>query len=478
MSTSATALDREVTDARPTTEEVEAFVASAMRSQWRSDAIALVSVPAPAVAPEALLRLLPAQPASLWRPPAGSAFAAVGVTAGIEVAGERRIDDLRERAAELFARVEVCAMKWPGAAPQPVPRLFGGLAFRPGGATDIPWRDHGDGSFVMPRWCYERREDGTAWLTLAVADPGNGAPEAVGRRVSEMLESLEGDRGPGESRSTATDVHQQAVDVWTDEVEAIRAAIRSGEFEKIVLARRADIDLSAPMDATGVLERLSSRYPDCFRFGFRRGTSTFVGATPERLIEKSGPRISTEALAGSIAIGPDTGADELERQSRRLLDSAKDRAEHQLVVNAVAEALAPLCSELHAPDEPTIRTLRHMLHLRTPVTGALAGDTHVLDLVAALHPTPAVGGVPTAPAVDWVSRRECTERGWYAGPVGWFDADGDGEFAVALRAGVLRGRRAYVFAGAGIVTDSDAEAEYAETGLKQRAILGALGVAG
>ena len=457
-------------------DEAAGWITGTVRELSDRDAIALLSVPAPVIAPEALLRALPEQPASLWQPPSGPAFAAVGCAERIDVAGANRIDDLRAQAERLWPRVVTRAA---GEAPPYSPRLFGGLAFQAGGAVDIPWRDHGDGSFILPRWCYTLAADGSrAWLTVAVTEPHTHDPVALGRRVADMLETLAQDAGPAATRAAATDVHQQPVEPWSERVEAIRDVIASGASEKIVLARRATIDLSAPMDPTGVLSRLAARYRDCFRYGFRRGMSTFVGATPERLISKQGDRIATEALAGSIAIGTDAAPDVLTRRGQELLASAKDRAEHDLVVRAIGQALRPLCNQLELPDTPSICTLRHVLHLRTPVSGTLAGDTHVLELVRALHPTPAVGGVPTASAVDWIARHERDERGWYAGPVGWFDAAGDGEFAVALRAGVLRGRHAYVYAGAGIVADSNADAEYAETGIKQRAILGALGVAG
>jgi isochorismate synthase EntC len=146
------------------------------------------------------------------------------------------------------------------------------------------------------------------------------------------------------------------------------------------------------------------------------------------------------------------------------------------VVEAIREALAPLCSSLEVPTEPRIRRLRHVLHLQTSITGRLDSDVHVLDLVEALHPTPAVGGVPTIEALRCIAELESQPRGWYAGPVGWFDQTGDGEFAVAIRSGLVRGRHAFVYAGAGIVRDSDSTKEYEETGLKQRALLDALGV--
>ncbi len=146
------------------------------------------------------------------------------------------------------------------------------------------------------------------------------------------------------------------------------------------------------------------------------------------------------------------------------------------MVRAIVEALAPLCESLDHPDEPRIQRLRHVVHLQTPFVGRLREPTHVLELVRRLHPTPAVGGWPAAPALRWIAREEPGSRGWYAGPVGWFDARGDGEFGVALRSGLLRRGEAHLYAGAGIVRGSDAEAEFDETEVKLRTMLDALGI--
>ncbi|HEU5054909.1 MAG TPA: chorismate-binding protein, partial [Kofleriaceae bacterium] len=160
--------------------------------------------------------------------------------------------------------------------------------------------------------------------------------------------------------------------------------------------------------------------------------------------------------------------------ARALLDSRKDLGEHAVVTRAIARNLAPLCSALELAAAPEVRALRHVMHLCTPVRGRLDPPRHLLEVADALHPTPAVGGEPTGRALEWIAAREAP-RGWYAGAVGWFDRDGDGELAVALRSGLVEGDRAWVWAGAGIVAESDPDSEYAETGDKQRAFLDALG---
>jgi isochorismate synthase EntC len=158
-----------------------------------------------------------------------------------------------------------------------------------------------------------------------------------------------------------------------------------------------------------------------------------------------------------------------------LLESAKDRSEHAVVVRALREALAAVCSEVSAPDAPALLSVRNVHHLYTPVTGALANGSCLLDIVARLHPTPAVGGFPSQTALRFIREREDLDRGWYAAPVGWLDRHGEGEFAMALRSALIAGSEASLFAGCGIMADSDPEQEYAESWLKLRPVLSALG---
>jgi isochorismate synthase len=209
--------------------------------------------------------------------------------------------------------------------------------------------------------------------------------------------------------------------------------------------------------------------PLCARFCLRVGRKTFIGATPERLVLRNGRNLTTEALAGSVSAS-DPNAE------RKLLDSKKDRREHALVVAAIQDVLAPLCNELHIPEAPEVRRLESIYHLRTPIEGCLREDVHILELVDHLHPTPAVGGLPRAPALAFIDSHESAERGWYAAPVGWVDAAGNGEFVVALRSGLIAGDKVHLYAGAGIVEGSESSAEYAETELKLAGMLGALGI--
>ncbi len=256
---------------------------------------------------------------------------------------------------------------------------------------------------------------------------------------------------------------------WIDAVQRTLEQIRAGVFAKVVLARSRTIQLDERQDALSIYAALREAYPTCQRFLIDDGSgNAFLGASPERLIRLSMLLVTTEAVAGTLRFG---AGDDLEVSARQLLDSAKDMAEHELVVRHLLEALAPVCKV--KSSDPEIIRLPHLLHIRTDLRG-MAMNAHVLDLVARIHPTPAVGGSPRAEALEWIRRMEPESRGWYAGGVGWVDAGGDGEFAVGIRSIAIRGNQARVFAGAGIVEGSDPEQEWNETELKMQGMLDAI----
>ncbi len=439
------------------------------------DLLAVIAVPAPTVPLEALLGNAGGD-GWLWDPPRGPAMCGIGAAEVIQGRGDGRFEQVAERAAELWARVRVSTGS---EIDPPPPRLFGGFAFAPGSADAPPWSGgdpddgFGDARFVLPRIAYGHGPTG-AWLALAVT----GAELADPRRRDRALGELAAVTARAAAWSPPPLPPVIAIDDlesarWRGQVDAIRAAIAEKRCLKVVAARARTVTCADDIDLPALLGRLARRYPDCYRFTIRRGPANFVGATPERLIARHGDQVVTEALAGTIAPASASPADQA-RAAARLLASRKDRGEQELVVRAIAEALGPWCDPLEVAATPTIRTLPRLLHLETPIRGRLRRPRHLLSLAAALHPTPAVGGTPTRLALDWITAHEPTPRGWYAGPVGWFDREGDGELAVALRSGLVSGDTARLYAGAGIVADSDPDGEYAETDHKLDALLGAL----
>jgi isochorismate synthase len=281
------------------------------------------------------------------------------------------------------------------------------------------------------------------------------------------------------------DVHMRPDPEPEDYARAVREAtrrIRSGRLRKVVLARSIVVAADRELDAKQLLWRLRAVDPDCWTFatpqlaldaGTLLPTGVLVGATPELLVAKQGTTLTSTPLAGSA---PRFGDPEEDRASAaRLFASSKDREEHALVVQDVALALAPLCEELRYPHEPELLGTANVWHLATPFRGRLRPEIRsALDVVASLHPTPAVCGTPRDAARSALDELEPLDRGYYAGPVGWVDANGDGEWAIALRCAEVTGTTARVFAGAGIVADSDPERELDETERKFRALLDSL----
>lgn len=343
-----------------------------------------------------------------------------------------------------------------------VPLTLFGHAFSGGSAGEEPWSDHADGRAVLPRWTY-LRVGGRAVLVHASLDSTWQGRAAV---VRAELEAILGAtrRTPRATVPTAS-LAPASPAAFHDRVEAARAAIGRGELGKVVCSRRAmvtsDVDL-APED---VLERLSS---SALRFYVRCGTSTLVGATPERLFRKTDAKLWTEALAGTRAGGH-------ARSDEALLASSKDLAEHAPVVDAIVSRLSQLGAEVRSDATPKLKHAANVVHLRTAIEARLDERTTAVELLAALHPTPAVGGSPREAASAFIRAHE-PPRGWYSGPIGWIDARGDADVHVMLRCAVVRGARAWVFAGGGIVKSSDARAEHAETELKMAPMLRALGV--
>lgn len=251
---------------------------------------------------------------------------------------------------------------------------------------------------------------------------------------------------------------------WTRAVESALEHIRSGSLRKVVLARSRRVHGTAPFDADRILDALRDAYPACYRFRFEPGDgSIFLGASPERLVALRGDAIEADAVAGTAA-----------GEGRALLDDRKERLEHDIVVEEVVGALRLVAEEVEAEDVPSVHRLRNVTHLRTRVRASARPGTHVLDLAARIHPNPAVAGAPREAALDLIRSLEPRPRGWYAGPIGWASAAGEGELTLGLRAALLRGSEALLHAGAGIVLGSDPDREWDECESKMRAMEEAL----
>jgi len=256
-------------------------------------------------------------------------------------------------------------------------------------------------------------------------------------------------------------------------VGAALEEIAHGNYRKIVLARARRLTTTEEFHPLGVLNHLRQRFPGCYAFSIANGRGqSFIGASPERLVRVAAGRMHTEALAGSAPRGESASEDAA--YARALLQSEKDLREHRLVFESIARRVADLNLQLEHAGQPRVLGLANVQHLHLPISAALPPEVHILDLVARLHPTPAVGGTPREPAVAAITRLEPFARGLYAGPQGWVDHRGGGEFFVGLRSALIDGHTATAYAGAGIVAGSSPEKEFAETELKFKALLDVL----
>ena len=425
---------------------------------------------------------------SVWlRPDAGMGLAAFGVVETIRPVGSDRFSAASAARAVLAARIRRDAD--PDA---PAPVLVGGFSFTPtgadtgsrpadpddgdGGRAGPTWPGFDDCRMVLPELTVIDHPDG-AWVLAATRVGSDGdetaAEAALDQRLGsfEVVPPLPAASDPVRPASATIDCDRD--DDYGALVADAVSGIRRGDFQKVVLARTVTLDRG--IDVAAVLDRLRRRNPACAVFAVTAGESTFLGATPEELVTLDGPRLNTVALAGTAPRSDDPSADE--RFAAGLLTSVKNRAEHRFVVDGIIDALSGLGLVDPAPAEPGLMRLSRVQHLRTPITARVqrrrtgASDMDVLRAAGVLHPTAAVGGAPTGAALEFIAGREGFQRGWYAAPVGWCDLDGNGEMGVALRCALTGPNATHLFAGAGIVTDSDPDDELEETAMKLRALL-------
>ncbi len=326
-----------------------------------------------------------------------------------------------------------------------------------------------EGQLVVPQFAVCRTPGGELWLT-ALADQNDHGPPDVSRLIARALAQLPDEAG-GSEPTTMSLTSALPPEVWRDEIVGRgRQLIRQGELDKCVLARELTVTADAPFDPVAVMERLNQTFPTANLFL----VDGFFGASPELLVARIGDVVRAHPLAGTLPRSTDPDRDRT--LAAELLASDKNRWEHRITIDWLLDTLLPYCSYVDAEPEPSIVSLANVHHLGTKVEGRLSSPAaSVLELVDALHPTPAVGGDPQKAALDLINEIERADRGRYAGPTGWVDGNGNGEFAVSVRSAQFEAPdRVRLFAGVGVVGDSDLQAELDETRAKFRAILGAL----
>jgi isochorismate synthase len=352
------------------------------------------------------------------------------------------------------------------------PIAVGGFAFADDGGSSPGWKGFQPASLVVPEVVLTRQERDGVRLTLsALAAPDDTAQDLLAglqKRLGELRERplplLDPDPAARHVVASAMPPeHYEAA------VERAVQLIRGGELEKIVLAREVQVHAPSAYDPAAVFGVLREAFPSCFVFCVGRGDATLVAASPELLVRRQGHRVSTLALAGSTRRSADPAVDD--HLGEQLLRSQKDREEQAIVIRRIEKTLHQHALWITAPPEPVLVRVANIQHLGTPIRAQLACPLDAIELLELMHPTPAVGGESPQRAKPLIPALEGMDRGWYAGPVGWTDATGDGEFCVALRCALLRGDLARCYAGVGVVRDSDPAAELSETEIKLAALL-------
>ena len=442
---------------------------------------------------------------TLWaRPSQGFVLAGVGAAAVLEAAGPRPAGQLRRVWRDLL---DGAVVEGPGSPPSllvgqaqkpgltaragtPAPpdeRLgmsagrsarvkgvgpvcLGGFRFDPAAPRSSLWSGFPEGLLVLPRFLVTR-SGGQSWVTVNLLVRPEADPDMVCREAATDLAALTRGTLAGYGQPPVDREAEEPTEEWTGGVRRALAAIARGEMTKVVLARRRTLHARGGFSVDAAVEYLAATYPECATFALELGAAAFLGASPEALVHLDGGVLSLSCLAGSAARGATPEEDE--GLARQLLASAKERREHAAVVAQVTGALGQTCADVSWDATPRVVKLATVQHLATLVTGRPQEAADILNLLEVLHPTPAVGGVPTEKALAAIRALE-GDRGWYSAPVGWVDQRGEGEFNVGIRSALLRGDEATLFAGSGIVEGSEPERELAETELKFQPMLRAL----
>ncbi|MFD2617159.1 isochorismate synthase [Terrilactibacillus laevilacticus] len=408
-----------------------------------------------------------------WSDPDGIERVGLGYVLRLTAAGENRVSSIAEQKKKLFN--DAIIEKWDqGLSGGPL--LFGGFSFDPDNQkTSLKWHSFGDATFVLPEILLTRTKENKSLLTINCLMTKDKKPYEEYKRLYEQIQHLKRPQRKlasllEEDEWTSTEEH---LDEWMISVKKAIDMIQSGTMQKIVLSRTMRVDRKVPYDIEAILKALVEHQASHYVFAFTMGESTFLGASPERLVKKQGTDIRSMCLAGTTTRGKTEEEDK--EKAELLLRDQKNLQEHQWVVNMISQVLSSFCQSLVVPQSPSILKAGQVQHLCTPISGKLKEDKTILELVQALHPTPALGGYPQKEALQWIRELEVSDRGWYGSPVGWMDEHDDGEYIVAIRSCLIKNSTALLFAGCGLVSDSTVTEELKETRAKFKPIFSALG---
>ncbi|MCY7756843.1 isochorismate synthase MenF [Bacillus inaquosorum] len=354
------------------------------------------------------------------------------------------------------------------------PVLFGGFSFDPCEERGTQWDHFSEGDFFVPALMLTMTAEGpflTVNRWVSEEEDAEAVLEGLKAFAAEFMVPVPVlEQGDQAAIAASQELDK---DNWLKAIETATSQIKEKQYDKVVLARELLLTFDGPVQIEPMLKTLLNDQQTSYVFAIEQEGQTFVGASPERLIKRDGSTVMSSCLAGSIKRGADEEEDR--RIGLELLNDEKNLLEHDIVVGMIHNAFISSCSEVEKPDGPALYKTKSVQHLFTPIVGQLRESASLFDLIEKLHPTPALGGAPQKKAVEVIRKIEPMSRGWYAAPIGWIDSQDNGEFAVAIRSGLIEGSTARLFAGCGIVEDSDPQLEYEETQIKLKPMISALG---
>ncbi|ENH97117.1 menaquinone-specific isochorismate synthase [Gracilibacillus halophilus YIM-C55.5] len=350
------------------------------------------------------------------------------------------------------------------------PIAFGGFPFD--ADTNQYWQGFEGSQFRVPRFLLTKDKD-HYFLTINVMVEHDEDIETLSAQLVEDKQYLLSAPFHPLFTNAIASKQEKQTEEWKQLVRQATAEIRENKMSKVVLARQMEVTYHHEIVISQVLEHLRREQKNSYLFAWETEDACFVGATPERLVRVDEQHLLSTCLAGTAPRGESAEKDE--QMGSFLMNDQKNRREHQFVVDMIQEAVRSFAENVHIPDEPQLYRLKNLQHLYTPVRAKLRDEYTILDVVAKLHPTPALSGFPRLASLHFIRKYEQMQRGWYGAPIGWIDQDFNGEFAVAIRSALVNKSSATLFAGCGVVEDSDPDIEFSETTIKFTPMLQALG---
>lgn len=340
---------------------------------------------------------------------------------------------------------------------------LGGFSFDPKKEKTSLWEKYAHSQFTIPEFILTKYKEET-YLTINKKVCQNDDPTILSSKLLQKEKHLLERVNSIPNGNKIIHKKEIAVEQWLETVQKARGVIREDEAKKIVLAREMRVKFSENAEISGVLEKLIKNQSNCYVFAFEQEEDCFIGASPERLVKLSGDELLSTCLAGTSPKGETKNDDATVREI--LINDVKNLEEHKYVVKMIKNSIDAFCVNIDIPENPIVLSLKNLHHLYTPVKATLKSSYNVFDLVKQLHPTPALGGVPTEGSLAFIRDNEVLDRGWYGAPIGWLDNNKNSEFVVAIRSGLIQADEASLFAGCGIMKDSELDLEYEETNVK------------